>query len=87
MVSGPVERGLGRVCNIFGIAQRTPYQICAVLQRQKPRRQLAGAHHGREDDFATIIDAIFGNRDARRVWRSHGFCDRAERGSYHNMPW
>lgn len=40
---------------------RTPYQVGAVVKRQEPRRQLAGADHGREDDFAPVVYAIAGD--------------------------
>ena len=33
------------------------------MQSKKARRQLAGAHHWRKDDFASVVDAPAGDRN------------------------
>ena len=40
---------------------RTPYEICAVLEGEKAGGQLAGANHGCQDNFAAIVNPIFGD--------------------------
>ena len=51
--------------------QLTPDKIGAVFQSQKSCGQFSRSHHGRENDFAAIIDAV--SRDRNHLRReSHG---------------
>ncbi|KAI7360234.1 FMN-linked oxidoreductase [Hortaea werneckii] len=41
----------------------SPHQIRAIFEREEPGGTFAAPHHRGQDDFATIVDAIFRDRD------------------------
>ncbi|KAI6875724.1 hypothetical protein KC323_g299 [Hortaea werneckii] len=45
----------------------SPHQIRAIFEREEPGGTFAAPHHRGQDDFATIVDAIFRDRDFFRT--------------------
>lgn len=63
----------------------TPHQVGAVLERQQPRRQLAGPHHGRQHHGAAVVDAVARDWDARGLGGRHGVSCHAGERAEHDM--
>lgn len=38
------------------VEKLTPYQVSAVVERKQSGRQLARPHHGRQNNFAPVVD-------------------------------
>ena len=63
MVSEPGGRTSAMDWGTAG-SERTPDEVGAVVQGEQTRGQLAGAHHGSEDDLAAVVDAAGRDRDS-----------------------